>query len=59
MKDKNGENVKVKYIGRRLPTPLEGLRFGVYKQQSGGDVLIALVIDARRTDRIVDMLNGK
>ena len=59
MKDKDGENVEVKYIGRRLPTPLEGLRFGVYKQQSGGDVLIALVVDARRTDKIVDMLNGK
>ena len=59
MKHTNGENVKVKYVGRKLPSPLEGLRFGVYKVQSGGDVLIALVLDARRMDRIVDMLNGE
>ena len=52
MKDK-------KYVGCRLSTPLEGMRFGVFKVQfSGDDKLIALVIDARRTDRIVDMLNG-
>ena len=59
MKDANGKNVKVKYIGRKLPTPLQGLRFGIYKQQGGADVLIALVLDARRMDKIVDLLNGE
>ena len=53
------ENAKAKkYAGRRLDVAREGMRFGVYmKVQPEGERLVALVVDPRMTDKIVNALN--